>query len=70
MTNTFLTSSKSNTDIVAIIKSSLLNNFTIFFQLVMLADDWGQIEIQQNIVNNKVNSITAFFGEFNKLENC
>lgn len=36
----------------------------------MLAEDWGQVEIQQNIVNNKVNSITAFFGQFNKLENC
>jgi len=29
-----------------------------------LANDFGKVEIQQNIINGRLNSITAFYGDF------
>lgn len=43
-----------------------------FFQLVCLAEDgkWSSVEFQQNLVNDKINSITAFFGAFKNIMDC
>ncbi|KAE9544669.1 hypothetical protein AGLY_000211 [Aphis glycines] len=37
---------------------------TNILECVMLAKDFGKVEIQQNIINGKLNSLTAFFGDF------
>ncbi|XP_050528300.1 trimethylguanosine synthase-like isoform X2 [Daktulosphaira vitifoliae] len=37
---------------------------TNIFECVWLAKGYGKVEIQQNIINNRLNSITAFYGEF------
>ncbi|XP_060836448.1 trimethylguanosine synthase-like [Rhopalosiphum padi] len=34
-------------------------------ECLRLAQDFGKVEIQQNIINGKLNSITAFYGNFN-----
>jgi len=34
------------------------------FQCMWLAKDFGKVEIQQNIINGRLNSITAFYGDF------
>jgi len=38
--------------------------FVIIFQCLWLARFLGKVEIQQNIINQKLNSITAFYGDF------
>lgn len=42
---------------------------TIIFQCLWLANDFGKVETQQNIINGKYNSITAFYGEFTDITN-
>jgi len=41
----------------------------MILQCLWLAKDFGRVEIQQNIVNGKLNSITAFFGSFTDVTN-
>lgn len=36
----------------------------ITFQCLWMANYFGKVEIQQNIINGKLNSITAFYGDF------
>ncbi|KAF0771905.1 Uncharacterized protein FWK35_00003162 [Aphis craccivora] len=38
---------------------------TNILECVLLAKDFGKVEIQQNVINGKLNSLTAFFGNFN-----
>ncbi|VVC44277.1 RNA cap guanine-N2 methyltransferase,S-adenosyl-L-methionine-dependent methyltransferase [Cinara cedri] len=37
---------------------------TNIFECLWLAINFGKVEIQQNIINGRLNSITAFYGEF------
>jgi len=60
-----------NTDISEVKHARLLvlgiyiKLYIIIFQCLRLAQDFGKVEIQQNIINGKLNSITAFYGNFN-----
>ncbi|XP_050427432.1 trimethylguanosine synthase-like isoform X2 [Adelges cooleyi] len=40
---------------------------TNIFECVWLAKGFGKVEIQQNIINDRLNSITAFYGEFTEV---
>ncbi|XP_022162132.1 trimethylguanosine synthase-like [Myzus persicae] len=37
---------------------------TNILECMWLAKDFGQVEIQQNIINGRLNSLTAFYGNF------
>ncbi|XP_060871610.1 trimethylguanosine synthase-like [Metopolophium dirhodum] len=37
---------------------------TNLLECMWLANDFGKVEIQQNIINGRLNSITAFYGDF------
>ncbi|XP_060845717.1 trimethylguanosine synthase-like [Rhopalosiphum padi] len=39
---------------------------TNILELLWLARSFGKVEIQQNIINEKLNSLTAFYGSFNE----
>lgn len=43
--------------------------FFISFQCLWLARFLGRVEVQQNIINQKINSITVFYGDFIDLTN-
>lgn len=42
--------------------------FLLLVQCLWLAKDFGLIEVQQNIIDHKLNSLTVFFGDFIEIQ--